>query len=996
LIDLQRRLAERFSALRDSREGVVFFVEHGLDAHDLEALRTAVRGALRSNPLDSGWWDGHDLPLLVASTEVGYRYRGSGTDFWPLLEAELEFDISPLGRQRIKDLFVGASARFRGAQPSSTAWAEAFHVIAWPIAHALLPLEFHRPLAAVLANLHVIASDADDTAVYREVRAAAPFPTARFAALLENAGVVVPLTRSLLGREGRELSAEIIDRLTVDLEADDVARRGVGVARSIQRAAWATAGALHLPEVTRTKGTLQLRLANKTVLLEASFPPLASEPAERLRRSLRRRRFAPQLWGATTRVSSDQLLSGLPFPVKFATVPAKGAPLFPDLDTGEHDAQDIAALLGFELEFALPQVFAVSADGDIGRQVLGSTITGHRQYWALLGEDEEAPQGVPIVGEVGPLQCFGLDPGSAAGGRALAHLGYDVRLGVSVRFAGTPSIDRGHEIPTFVVGDNRVLVPQRLTEQAALVVDLDGRSAVARASEVVRLVVEAGEHRVRVSSETDAREYSFRGVSPPPPPNAPVHMVLRTEERTVQALLGGRLTFLVDGVAPLDGLELTLDIHVGGRVFSATGPLGQIPQPVSTEHPVMRVLLSEDVRDHISGSESATLHARVGHLVGAAWELERIVRPCWWDLRGGPRLLSEGGPLDFGVVNSDDPVRSPTEGAAGSGTYLLAPVALDQLEFSAAAPFATLCVAPSRTQLHALAIARPRLERRCRGSRSGVGLEDLAQAYLRWSLAETRSAIGDLHRGQVTARLEEWMIEVCCGPEWVQAEAMLPRQSVWGILDQVCREMGLGRDSYVELSPDQDAQVRRLAVDEIRRSMPALWSRVGPPSDLDDDDYEALDRAYARAYEMLAERSRARGQVDVADELGEADPGESPDRWADGLTRVRERVELRALAALLLPSNGAARLMALEPGAMTVDDVADELFGWASSARKAFAGALPTREVLKVSYALWVEPELVLTLDWRAAVETLLAERAVARSTRYLALRERESRWGGA
>ena len=70
---LQEKLIERFSELRDSRRGSVFFVEHGLSADELDALRGDVRESLRSRPLESAWWDQHDLPLLVAATEVGYR-----------------------------------------------------------------------------------------------------------------------------------------------------------------------------------------------------------------------------------------------------------------------------------------------------------------------------------------------------------------------------------------------------------------------------------------------------------------------------------------------------------------------------------------------------------------------------------------------------------------------------------------------------------------------------------------------------------------------------------------------------------------------------------------------------------------------------------------------------------------------------------------------------------------------------------------------------------
>jgi hypothetical protein len=998
-MDLQRRLFERFSALRDSRQGAVFFVEHGLGTEELRELRAVVRARLLHNSLDNAWWDEDHLPLLVAATEVGYRYRGSGTDFWPLLDEELGVQISPLGRQRIKDLFARASAEFRGAQPPVTAWAEAFHLIAWPITHALLPLEFHRTFAATLANLRVGVSDADEASLYQAIRRAATYPTARFSTFLENLGVVVSLTRSLLQRMSHDLSAEIIERLSTDLEADDVARRGVAVARSIQRAAQAGGGtAVVFQTDNRVEGALQLRLTDGSLLLEARFPMLEAATAARLRTSLRRRRFAPQLWGTTARVASDQLVSGLPFPLKLMALPEKNAPLFPGLEEAGLDAQDFATLSGFELELAPPHLFAVSAEGDVARQVRGSTITAHRKYLALISENDDPLRSCPTVGEIGPLRCVQLAPDTAGGARALAQLGFDVRRGVSVRFAGTAPVGRTDDIPTFVTGDQRVLVPQRLAADETVVVHVNGRTVAAGATDVVRVAVEPGEQKLRVSGETDTREYVFRGSSALPPITAPVRLELRSEERTVQALLGGRFGFVVDGVASIDGLPLTVDLQVGGRVFTATGALGLVPQLVSSEHAVMKALLNDDVRDFVAGAEAAVLRARVGHVAGAAWELERFVRPCWWQGQDEPLLLSESGPLRFGVISADDPVSKPAEGAAGSRTYLLAPIDADRMEFGAAAPFTTLCIAPKRLQLRDLAVesaTRPKLERRRRGSRGGVGLEDLVEAYLRWSLAETRSAIGEIHRKQVAGRLDEWMVEICCGSEWMQVESAIPLKSSWSLLEQLCRDMALGRDGLIKLSEGQETQVRQLAIAEIRRSLPTLWTRVAPPSDLGADEYQVLDGAWLKAYEALAERYRSRGQHDIAVELEDADPGESPERWNQAFYRVYERVELRALGAMLLPSDSAPRLMSLEVGAMTVDEVADELLVWATSARRSFAGAVPTRDALKAGYALWVAPELTLATDWRAAIDALLIERSVARATRYLALRAREARWGG-
>src|SRR5688572_15020158 len=89
VLEADQRLADRFAVLRDGRVGFVFFIEHGLSNTELLELGAVVREAAQHHPPESDWWRVCPLPLIVSATEVGYRYRGSGTDFWPLLEAEL-------------------------------------------------------------------------------------------------------------------------------------------------------------------------------------------------------------------------------------------------------------------------------------------------------------------------------------------------------------------------------------------------------------------------------------------------------------------------------------------------------------------------------------------------------------------------------------------------------------------------------------------------------------------------------------------------------------------------------------------------------------------------------------------------------------------------------------------------------------------------------------------------------------------------------------------
>ena len=130
--------------------------------------------------------------------------------------------------------------------------------------------------------------------------------------------------------------------------------------------------------------------------------------------------------------------------------------------------------------------------------------------------------------------------------------------------------------------------------------------------------------------------------------------------------------------------------------------------------------------------------------------------------------------------------------------------------------------------------------------------------------------------------------------------------------------------------------------------------------------------------------------------LDEADPGDAPNLWDQALVQAHEAIELRELAAMLLPSNSAPRFIRLDVGALTVDEVADELSDWSKSSSKAFAGGPPVRDTLRAIYALWVEPELALSTDWRGALDTLMAERALARTTRYLAIKARGARRGAA
>ncbi len=989
--ELHRELGERYRTLQESRGGPVYFVEHGLSDGEVADLFADVRRHLVAHPLESGWWNLNSLPLLVASTEVGYRYRGSGTDFWPVVETELGVKISATDRQRIRDLFSNASKSYRGAEPPNTPWARAFRLIAWPITHALVPLEFHRPLALTLANLRAKVGELSDAELHRAVRIAASSRSARFSTLLEDSALIVSVTRRLLGDGTGELCPETMRRIADDLAADQVTRRAVAVARRVQRTAVPKSSRVLPPSIV---GSLHIRRRDSAMTLEAVFPPMAEDVQGRLRKVLRRRRYFARLWGVSAPVPSVQLLSCLPFTVKLTTVPPEDSDLLPDLDQVEIDQELRDVLAALELDIVHPLLFAVSPDEAHGRRIRGPSISGDRKYW-LLSRSGEGPRGWPALGEVGPYDCHLLDPAEESVREVLRGLGFQVRFGVSVEFAGSPPLHRDAPVPEFAVDDRRIVVPRR-PPPGGLSIQLGDEQVRLTNDDVATVVVERGDHTLRVSNGDNDRDYSFRGTpsSRSVPPVA-CSIEMHSTELTVQALLSGALDFAVECSASLEGLDLTVEIDADGRKLFATAPLGPVPCTVSSDQEPFLTLLDDETRGLLAQAPSPTLRLSVGRLCSRIIVLEQRVRPCWWKRADDESvaLTSEIGALPFGLIPAAAPAARPVPGPDNllEETRLLVPLELDVSEYGDAAQFTTLCIAPSRIKLEVPAIKKPHLARRRRAGHGALGLEDLVESYLRWSLAESPTIIAEIRRRQVVDVLDGWIAEICCGEEWVRREAESRGTDPWEELTRLCDMTGLGRDSYVELSRGDEFEVTRIAVREIRLEMPDMWARVGSPFDLRPEDYEALDLACGRAYTKLAGVYREQGKAHMADQIEEGDPGAASEEWAAVLGRVKSAAELQPLAEMLLPSDMAHGLMTLELSMMTLDELTEELTWWARDARRALAGSVPPAESLKAVLALWIEPEAAVSLDWRGALDVLLAERGLARAKRYLAVRSRRT-----
>ena len=1014
----EKDLANRFAKLRDSRTGPVFFIEHGLSEGHSQTLLEAVAGWAKYQPLHSSLWRLNPLPLVVTATEVGYRYKGTGTDFWPKLESTLDIEIDSESRHYIRDLFDYCSELYRGIRPARTRWTSAFSLIAWPVTHALVPLEFHRQLASALANLRLSIQSLEDETLHQSIRSATGRPTARFQTFLEDKRLTVPVVRTLLGGETSEISQDTIERIAKDLEADSDARRSLKVARQVQgrlrsrvaREPSPEAPPRSAPEPEIIQGSLQLRLRSPDLLIvEVEFPITEGDSVDELRRALRRRRFAPRLWGVTTRIPIERLISGLPFAIDLRSIPDPDAPLFGDLDDIRGEPSILAVLSKFRLDFKLPLLFAANSSGSLADVVRGNEVSASREYW-LLGKEglPGLAANFPRLAIREPLVCHRLNPSESRAEQALWELGYRIRHGVSVSMAGAPPVSAGGGLPCFFVGDDRLVSPRRVHLAGAKVEFLGETMDLDR--DLVRVRVPEGEHALAISTKDTVRTERFKGVEADAasPPRRTCWIELRSEEMTVQALLSGRVSICIQGAAPLVGLILTLELEACGQLMGVSTRLAPLPHVLHPAEEPWATLLDQGTRALLFHEPNPVLHVRVGSLVAESWTLEQRVQPCWWHHSGAGLVLeSELRLLDYGEIPLSAPVSDPVRHKPGGRTdaVLFVPLDPDESLFGPTARFVTYCDAPDKVPLSMPRIPRPGLGRSSCGGTGSVGVEQLVVAWLRWTLARTESTIAAIRKGQVASTLDSWLAEISCGEEWAQIESEINPADCdpWKLLADECRNTRVGLDDFVELSQTDEEEVIRSAVAEIRRTSPELWHRLAPLSDrerhgqgdlLNADDYSMLDGKFEQAYQWLAQSYKEAGKIHDAETIAQVDPGTAADQWDFALDKAKAGSELRQLAELLFPTDTALWLMDLDPTLMPLGEIAEELHRWAESSRAALVGEVPSVQVLKAILALWIEPNLAIAMDWRGAVQPLVTDRTLSRATRYLALRARGNREG--
>lgn len=228
----QERLAAHFAKLREGRgDWPIFALEHGLEARDCQALKDAVRAAIRAEKPRSD----QSLAWVVYATEFGYKY--SGESYWPAFEEETPGWREQGNRDFIRTAFERFAKHYKGVQPRSL-WAQHFSIICWPITHAVLPTDLQRRLVQLLFQLRFsfnrsLFASAEDLGRY--LHSHIGDTSSRFQELAENESLLGQIAAGLL-LEASEAESLILpatlQRVRADIERERVAKTWLSEARA--------------------------------------------------------------------------------------------------------------------------------------------------------------------------------------------------------------------------------------------------------------------------------------------------------------------------------------------------------------------------------------------------------------------------------------------------------------------------------------------------------------------------------------------------------------------------------------------------------------------------------------------------------------------------------------------------------------------------------------------------------------------------------------------
>ncbi len=239
LSDIQAKLEAHFDTLASERSAYrfpVYAIEHGLESAEIDTVRNALcRELVQARHLKEEHW----LLWIIVAAEIGYTYDGD--EYWMSFAGEIPEWRSFGNRDTVRDWFKEFAARFSGFTPGGR-WAEHFSIIAWPIAHSILP----RYLQAQFArHLFELRHDLAETSYAGIEQLGALLSerydghSSRFENFLQQTALTARLVLAMRDEDVQDAVAPIhrptLARIVSDLESESLSRRYLRDARRVMR-----------------------------------------------------------------------------------------------------------------------------------------------------------------------------------------------------------------------------------------------------------------------------------------------------------------------------------------------------------------------------------------------------------------------------------------------------------------------------------------------------------------------------------------------------------------------------------------------------------------------------------------------------------------------------------------------------------------------------------------------------------------------------------------
>ncbi len=936
----------------------------------------------------------HALPLLVAATEIGYVYRGTGTDFWPIF-AERLGEASSGDRPALSALFRTSASRLGLAQPPKSPWNLAFCHIAWPVLHAILPIELHQPLAQALRDLRApLDLTASDAALIAPIRNRAQLAGGiRLIGWLEDHYTAAAVIRQFINPLGEQsIASSALKRIAADLARDDTAHAALREARKRQKAL--EAKPRHRPrrraEVELRVAPLVLRMVEQRLALALKVPQMEAAMRDQTRSVLDAMRWRATLWGDGRPVPGRNLFSDFPLPLAVEVLPPSDTPLLGDtaaLPVTQEAKDFLGSLRGAT---APPLLFSdFEEDGDALQR--GSTAIADSGHCIILaGSEQTAPPKAEHLGRAAGLRGYRIDVADAQNQAWLAQLGFAVRQTSRFNWIGDVEIEQHRPVRRFRAGS--FVAFEVSGASGACEVRLtgpDGKQSVLTGHHTLLagfIAHDLGVYRLRYGAGEE-QAFEVAGVEEHP---GLIAVDIDVGTGATADLADRQVTLRFDSVATVQEADLELALYCDGRLVQRVRDvLPDTPCRLGGDHLIWDKLLEADAVERLLGARRAELHVGVIGLLEARFAFEQVTAPFAWTKQANGTLgaSDESGDLAIYCAVPAQPLAlAAASGSSGSEDIVLLRAGNDRPQQAGG-----MCVGPRIWRADKARVARKpdRLLRQFEGAAGnaadGRGVVD---ALIAWSAAGVDHPVTQFRRGQIVRQLEGWMVEQLCGEAWARREAALARRRGGSFVSAflaACARLAVGYCA-VELSRGQRALLDRILTRLIEvHGLPIELETSRDP--IEEDLGIALDELFNEAYAKLCDEIESVGDHCPFSPDDDIDVGEVSENWDRALRAAASEAALIELVDLLRPLDAGDALSLADFETMLPDDVVDLLHDWIAKSRPAHHARAWNRDLVEAGYWLFARPSVASRLSWRAATERLLADSFSARAIRYAALR---------